>query len=100
MIIILFDRFGEIGVEKYYKSLFFIAYQYRLSQQQVKYDGIAKNTDIIQTFADISQATNMIDLNKIQVSANNIRVNLNFNNNDIQAVVEEFKENGLINETK
>lgn len=100
LIIILFDRFGEIGVDKYYKYLFFIVYQYRLSQQQVKYDGIANNNDITKIFADISQATDMIDLNKIQVSANNIRVNQTFNNNDIQAVVEEFKDNGLINETK
>ena len=100
LIMILFDKFGEIGVEKFYKSLFFIVYQYRLSQKQVKYDGIANNKDIAKIFADISQATDMIYLNDIQVSANKIRVNQKFNNEDIKAVVEEFKNNGLINETK
>lgn len=100
LIIMLFDRFGEIGVEEHYKSLFFIVYQYRLSQQQVKYDGIAKNTDITQIFADISQATNMIDLNKIQKTANEISIEVNFKNSDINAVVDEFKKKDLINETK
>ena len=97
---VLFDRFGEVGVEKFYKPLFFIVYKFRLSQQQVKYDGISKNSEILETFSDISQATNMIDLNKIQISANKIRVNQKFYNDDIKAVVKEFKNNGLINETK
>ena len=100
LIIMLFDRFGEVGVEEHYKSLFFIVYQYRLSQKQVKYDGIAKNTDITQIFTDISQATNMIDLNKIQKTANEISIKVNFDNSDIKAVVEEFEKKGLINETK
>ncbi len=100
LIMVLFDRFGEVGVEKFYKPLFFIVYKFRLSQQQVKYDGISKNSEILETFSDISQATNMIDLNKIQISANKIRVNQKFYNDDIKAIVEEFKNNGLINETK
>lgn len=100
LIMILFDRFGEVGVEKFYKPLFFIIYKYRLSQQQVKYDGISKNSEILETFSDISQATNIINLNKIQITANKIRVNQKFYNVDIKAVVEEFKNNGLINETK
>ena len=91
LIIIMFDRFGEVGVEKYYKSLFLIVYQYRISQKQVKYDGIAKNEKIAKMFAGISQATDMIALHEIQISADNIQIKQEYSNVE-EAVVKEFGE--------
>lgn len=65
LVFVLFDKFGETGLNKYYKTLYRLIYINRLSRGQVKYSFVAqlpsKYFKIINEAKDLSD---LIELNK------------------------------------
>ena len=65
LVFVLFDKFGETGLNKYYKILYRLIYMNRLSRGQVKYNFVAqlpsKYFKIINEAKDLSD---LIELNK------------------------------------
>jgi hypothetical protein len=57
LIFIIFDKYGEIGVNKYYKTLYVLIYRIRLEKKQVKYNAVAKYP--LDLFASIEKANNL-----------------------------------------
>lgn len=42
LVFVLFDKFGEIGLNKYYKTLYRLVYKERIIKYQVKYNFVAQ----------------------------------------------------------
>ena len=61
-IFLLFDKYGEEFIYKYYKIIYSLIYKYRLTKQQVKYNAIAKAKNIIKVFTIIENSKNDLDL--------------------------------------
>lgn len=62
LIILLFDKYGEKGVNKYYKVLYAVVYRLRLEKQQVKYAAVAKYPSEMELFSIIEQSKNYFEL--------------------------------------
>lgn len=65
LIILLFDKYGEEGVNKYYKELYAVVYRLRLEKYQVKYAAVAKYPSDKQLFSIIEQSKNYFELRKL-----------------------------------
>lgn len=63
LIILVFDRFGEDGVNRYYKEFYAIVYRLRLEKQQIKYAAIAKYP--MDIFSIIEQSKNYFEMRKL-----------------------------------
>ena len=64
LIFVLFDKFGEKGLYKYYKVLYRLIYLNRIIKKQVKYNFVA---DLPHSYFDIiGQAKDLADLLKLQ----------------------------------
>lgn len=61
-ILLLFDRFGEIGVRAMYKDLYAVIYFLRLSKNQVRYNTMTKRDNGGWVFSIINQAKSLGDL--------------------------------------
>lgn len=59
-ILLLFDKFGEKGLNRYYKTLYKLIYSERIKQSQVRYETVAKLP--MQYISVINQAKDMTDL--------------------------------------
>lgn len=70
-ILLLFDRFGEIGVRALYKDLYAVIYFVRLSKSQVRYNTMKKTDNGGWVFSLINQAKSLSDLLPIKQTANN-----------------------------
>lgn len=67
-IMMVFDRFGEIGVNNLYRDLYLCIYKHRLEKKQVRYETMAKdNTTWI--FRTIQSAKGLSDFHTIRHSA-------------------------------
>ncbi|RQO66453.1 DUF262 domain-containing protein [Pedobacter sp. KBW06] len=66
LVFLLFDKFGEDGLMKYYKILYAIIYRVRLEKQQVKYDFVAKNKSFINAFFVINNAKSYMELLELE----------------------------------
>lgn len=64
LVFVLFDKFGEKGLNKYYKTLYRLVYLYRLTKRQVKYNSVAELPH--KYFDIINQAKDIADLSKLQ----------------------------------
>ncbi|WP_231556185.1 hypothetical protein [Gillisia sp. Hel_I_29] len=63
---LLFDKYGEEGLYKYYKVLYAIVYRLRLEQYQVRYNKVAKYPiEMGGLFAIIENSKNYYDLRKL-----------------------------------
>lgn len=62
LIILIFDKYGEEGVDKYYKILYAVVYRLRLEKQQVKYAAVAKYPSELEIFSIIEQSKNYFEL--------------------------------------
>lgn len=69
LILVLFDKFGEKGLNKYYAILYRLVYINRLKYRQVKYSKVDSLPH--EYFAIISQAKDMADLTKLKRLLNN-----------------------------
>ena len=62
MIVLIFDKFGERGVIELHERVFVFVYQFRITQAQVRYDGLSKKREIIHAFSQIYSAKDMATL--------------------------------------
>jgi len=73
LIFILFDKFGEEGVNKYYHTIYALVYRVRLEKMQVKYAAVAQYPASSQLFHIIENANTFLDLQRLeQISLNKI----------------------------
>ncbi len=73
IIMLTFDRFGEVGVNDIYKELYAIVYWLRLSKRQVRYSTMTKKENVGWLFSHIGQAKTLSDLFQIKEYANYIK---------------------------
>lgn len=64
-IILIFDRFGEIGVNHLYKHVYICLYRIRLEYRQVRYATMSSCSSSGWIFAQISNAKKLSDLSEI-----------------------------------
>lgn len=64
LIMLTFDRFGILGIRKYYKILYAYVFRFRLEKRFVKYDSVAKFPSSV--FNQIYYAKDILDLNFIR----------------------------------
>ncbi|HUH74672.1 MAG TPA: DUF262 domain-containing protein [Chitinophagales bacterium] len=65
LIILIFDKYGENGVHKYYKELYALVYRLRLEKQQVKYAAVARYPSDKEIFSIIENSKNYFELRKL-----------------------------------
>lgn len=70
LIMLLFDKFGEEGVEKYHKILYLLVYRLRLEKEQVRYTSVADYPIQNKAFNIIENAQTYSDLNRLEKMAN------------------------------
>jgi hypothetical protein len=63
LIFMIFDKFGEDGVNKYYQTLYSLVYRLRLQSRQVRYNSVAKYP--LPFFVIIEQAKSFLDLQEL-----------------------------------
>ena len=68
-IVLMFDRFGEIGVRSMYKDLYVVIYIVRLLKNQVRYSTMMKQENGGWVFPLINQAKTLSDLYTIKIKA-------------------------------
>lgn len=76
-ILLLFDRFGEIGVKNLYKDIYAVIYFVRLSKSQVRFNTMTKQENGGWIFSLINQAKSLSDLIPINVKANENKEKVN-----------------------
>lgn len=64
-IILIFDRFGEKGLNHLYKAVYICLYRMRLEKKQVRYATMSSNSSSGWIFAQISKAKKISDLSEI-----------------------------------
>ena len=69
----MFDRFGEVGVNDIYKELYICIYRYRLEKKQIRYETMAKANNIAWIFQTIQNAKNLSQLSPIKTYALNVK---------------------------
>ena len=98
LVFVLFDKFGERGLNKYYKTLYRLVYLNRLTKRQVKYNSVAELPH--KYFDIINQAKDLADLSKLQTTLEkkleNEKANLdnfsNFNKDKSNIIINFIKE--------
>lgn len=70
LIILMFDKFGEEGVEKYYKTLYLIVYRLRIEKEQVRFTSVADYPVATKIFNTIEKAKSYADLSRLDKLAN------------------------------
>lgn len=76
-IILLFDRFGEKGINYLYKDLYICVYRMRLEKKQIRYTSMCKLSTSGYLFNAIQNAKNISDLANIKRKANEFLKNTN-----------------------
>ena len=64
-IMMVFDRFGEIGVNSIYRDLYLCLYKHRLEKKQVRYETMAKD-NVNWIFRTIQNAKGLSDFQEIR----------------------------------
>jgi len=70
LIMLMFDKFGEEGVEKYHKTLYLLVYRLRLEKEQVRYASVADYPLQNKAFNIIENAQTYSDLIRLERMAN------------------------------
>lgn len=70
LIMLMFDKFGEEGVEKYYKTLYLLVFRLRLEKEQVRYTSVADYPIQNKAFNIIENAQTYSDLTRLEKMAN------------------------------
>lgn len=81
-IILLFDRFGEKGVNEFFKPVYICFYRHRLEKEQVKYNTMTSSTASGKIFTIIQHAKNISELSELKIKAEEYRTSckVNFKN--------------------
>ena len=69
LIMAVFDRFGEVGVNELFYDLYVIIYSLRLEYSQIRYQTVAKYPNNL--FVSIYSAKGLSDLHSLKAEANN-----------------------------
>lgn len=69
LIFMVFDKFGEDGVNKFYDKLYILVYRVRLEKMQVRYTAVAKYPADNKIFHIIEKANSFVELHKIEKMA-------------------------------
>lgn len=87
-IMMVFDRFGEVGVNNIYRDLYFCIYKHRLEKKQVRYGTMAKETIL---FRIIQNAKQFSDFHVIKKLAKDAKENTprNYTVDEIETVFDE-----------
>jgi hypothetical protein len=72
LIFMMFDKFGEEGLLKYYKTLFVLVYRERLIKKQVKYAAVAQYPATKRLFSIIEQSNSFLELLPLEKMATEI----------------------------
>lgn len=70
LIFVLFDKFGEKGLNKYYKTLYRLIYSMRIEKSQVRYNSVAELPS--NYFKIISTAKDLADLSELDKKASEL----------------------------
>jgi hypothetical protein len=64
---VLFDRFGEKGLEKYYKTLYRLVYHIRLTNSQVRYQTVSDlgRSGYFQIICNAKELSDLRELDKM-----------------------------------
>lgn len=68
-IILIFDRFGESGVDELYKAIYLCLYRYRLEKERIWFDTMCKADTAGWLFATIQNAKSISELQEIKTCA-------------------------------
>lgn len=66
LIILMFDKFGEEGVEKYHKTLYLLVYRLRIEKEQVRFASVADYPVDTKIFNTIEKAKTYADLSRLE----------------------------------
>jgi hypothetical protein len=69
LIMLMFDKFGEDGVEKYYETLYLLVYRLRIEKEQVRYNSVADYPAKTEIFNIIENAKTFADMNTLEQMA-------------------------------
>ncbi len=69
LILLIFDKFGEEGVDRYFKTIYALVYRLRLEKQQVKYNFVADYPVTEQLHHIIENAKSFADLQSLEQSS-------------------------------
>lgn len=69
LIFILFDKYGEDGVLRFYKTLYILVYRERLGKMQIKYVAVAQYPAKTKLFSIIEQSNSFFDLEVLNKEA-------------------------------
>lgn len=86
IMLLVFDKFGTLGLNRYYKSLYAYVYRLRLEKKYVRYNSVAEYP--LKVIAKIHHAKELLDLNFIKADA--LAPILRQQNNLNNSIVEEF----------
>jgi uncharacterized protein with ParB-like and HNH nuclease domain len=70
LIMLMFDKFGEDGIEKYHKVLYLLVYRLRIGKEQVRYSSVADYPVSTKIFNIIENAKSYSDLFRLEKLAN------------------------------
>jgi len=85
LIFLMFDKYGEEGVIKYYKTLYALVYRVRLEYSQVRYATVVKYPLDGKLFSTIENSRSYLDLQKIEKKSKE-----DFNYKKEATVIEKF----------
>jgi len=66
LIMFVFDKFGENGLNKYFKVLYAIVFRMRLEKYQVRYDAVARYPSDQNLFSIISESKSYFELRSLK----------------------------------
>lgn len=64
LVLVLFDKFGETALNRYYITIYRLVYSLRLEKSQVRYDAVNKMPH--EYFAIVNKAKDMADLTRLE----------------------------------
>jgi hypothetical protein len=89
-VMLLFDRFGEDGLERYYKLLYLLIYRMRLEKKAVKYSAVSDEAVRNKIFHTLEHARSLADL-QILFQKAFVKVEVNKSVKDIEGLFIENK---------
>ena len=66
LVMFVFDKFGEEGLNKYYRLLYAIVFRLRVEKYQVRYKAVAKYPSENKLFSILSESKTFFDLRKLR----------------------------------
>lgn len=92
LVLVLFDKFGEQALNRYYKTLYRLVYALRLEKYQVRYDTVCQMPH--EYFAAIHKAKDMADLTVLETKLKSRTHGLKIVYDNIPKRIKNMIENG------